>query len=367
VNVRSRSTDPTEESKVISGIEEGRVQCARLVGPGDLVLTDEAMPEPTPERPLLRVMAVGLCGSDAHWYEDGSIGDAIIERPLILGHEFSGEVLTGPWAGRRVAVDPAVPCLACEACRSDQAHLCRRMEFAGHGRTDGALRTHLTWPQRCLVPLPDEMTDAAGAMLEPLGVALHAIDLATDREQRPAQSWNSAGVFGSGPIGLLLIAALKSIGVSNIIATDRLAHRLSAALAMGADSTAIATNARGEMKDVLQATNGRGVDVAFDASGDPFATESAVAGTRPGGLVVLVGIPSNDRTTFTASAARRRETSMVTCRRMRAGDLERAANLAATGAIPLDRMISERFSLESVDGAFRALTARRGLKLIVEP
>ena len=367
MNVRASSTESAQESKVISGIEEGRVQCARLVGPGEFALTDEAMPEPTPERPLLKVRAVGLCGSDAHWYEDGSIGDAVVERPLILGHEFSGEVLTGPWAGRRVAVDPAVPCLACETCRSDQAHLCRRMEFAGHGRTDGALRTHLTWPQRCLVPLPDEVTDAAGAMLEPLGVALHAIDLATDGAHGPAQSWSSAGVFGSGPIGLLLMAALKSIGVSNIIATDRLPHRLSAALAMGANSTAIATTERGEMEEVLEATNGRGVDVAFDASGDPSATESAIAGTRPGGLVVLVGIPSNDRTTFTASAARRRETSMVICRRMRAGDLERAAQLAATGAIPLDRMISETFSLENVSLAFEALTARRGLKLIVEP
>lgn len=352
---------------MISEFEKGRVRCARLVGPGEFALTDEAMPEPTPERPLLSVRAVGLCGSDAHWYEEGSIGDAVIERPLILGHEFSGQVMTGPWAGRRVAVDPAVPCLACETCRSDQAHLCRRMEFAGHGRTDGALRTHLTWPQRCLVPLPDGMTDAAGAMLEPLGVALHAIDLASDWAHRPPQTWNSVGVFGSGPIGLLLIATLKSIGVSNIIATDRLPHRLSAALAVGANSTAIATTERAEMEEVLEATNGRGVDVAFDASGDPSATEAAVAGTRPGGLVVMVGIPSNDRTTFSASAARRRETSMVISRRMRAGDLERAADLAATGAIPLDRMISERFSLRSVDGAFRALTAREGLKLIVEP
>jgi L-iditol 2-dehydrogenase len=260
------------------------------------------------------------------------------------------------------------------------AHLCRNIEFAGHGRTDGALRSYLTWPERCLVPLPDALTDAEGALLEPLGVALHALDLAS--EVRPAGDWESVGVFGSGPIGLLLIAALtpgrvkttglsasglQSVGVANVIATDRLQHRLSAAVAMGATTTALATSDWAEVEKVLGATKGRGVDVAFDASGDPAATEAAVAAVRPGGVVVLVGIPSTDRTSFTASIARRREVSMIVCRRMKPGDLERAADLAATGAVPLLRMISDRFALGDVERAFKTLTDRRGLKVIVEP
>lgn len=347
--------------------QESRVLCARLVNPRKLALTQEVMPEPTADRPLIKVSAVGLCGSDAHWYEHGSIGSSMLESPLILGHEFSGKVETGPWAGRRVAVDPSVSCLLCDACLAGQPHLCRNVEFAGHGRTDGALRTYLTWPERCLVPLPDEVSDAEGALLEPLGVALHAIDLASDWRPTPARSWESVGVFGSGPIGLLLIAALRSSGISNVIATDRLPHRLLAAADMGATATAQATTDWGEVEQVLEATEGRGVDVAFDASGDPAATEAAVAAVRPGGRVVLVGIPSSDRTSFTASAARRKEVSMVICRRMLPGDLERAAQLAGTGAIPLHRMISERFSLENVDVAFRALIDRQGLKVIVEP
>jgi L-iditol 2-dehydrogenase len=242
------------------------------------------------------------------------------------------------------------------------------------------LRRYMTWPERCLVPLPDEVTDAEGALLEPLGVALHALDLA--RTLRPAGGWESVGVFGSGPIGLLLIAALKSsgqkssglrssalesLGVSNVIATDRLQHRLSAAMAMGATMTALATSDWGEVEQVLGATDGRGVDVAFDASGDPVATEAAVAAVRPGGVVVLVGIPSTDRTSFTASTARRREVSMIVCRRMKPGDLRRAADLAATGTVPLLRIISDRFSLGEVDRAFTTLTERRGLKVIIEP
>lgn len=344
--------------------------CARLIHPGGLSLTEEEVPRPTADRPLIRVSAVGLCGSDAHWYEHGSTDDSRLVQPLILGHEFAGRVETGSWAGRRVAVDPAVPCMSCDACQDGLAHLCRNVEFAGHGQTDGALRPYMTWPERCLVPLPDGVTDAEGALLEPLGVALHALDLARGlRPPSPRESgdWESVGVFGSGPIGLLLIAALRSSGVSNIIATDRLGHRLAAATAMGAARTELATSDWSEVDGIVAATDGRGVDVAFDASGDPAATEAAVAAVRPGGVVVLVGIPSTDRTSFTASTARRREVSMIVCRRMKPGDLERAAELAAAGTVPLSRIISDRFPLEKVDGAFRALTERRGLKVIVEP
>jgi L-iditol 2-dehydrogenase len=345
---------------------EREMQCARLTHPGNLVLTQEQIPRPTADRPLIRVSAVGLCGSDAHWYEHGSTDDSRLEDPLILGHEFAGRVETGAWAGRRVAVDPAIPCHACDACQDGLAHLCRNIEFAGHGRTDGALRRFITWPERCLVPLPDQLTDAEGALLEPLGVALHAIDLA--RELRPAPlSWESVGVFGSGPIGLLLIAALRSAGIPNLIATDRLPHRVSAAAGMGATVTALATSDGLEVDQVVAAAEGRGVGVAFDASGDPAATEAAIASVRPGGLVVLVGIPSIDRTSFTASTARRKEALLVVCRRMKPGDLERAAALAATGAIPLSRIITDRFALGDVDTAFTVLTERRGLKVIVEP
>lgn len=360
--------------------------CARLVRPGNLSLTHEEIPRPTADRPLIRVSAVGLCGSDAHWYDHGSTDDSRLEHPLILGHEFAGTVETGSWAGRRVAVDPSIPCLSCDACQDGLAHLCRNVEFAGHGRTDGALRPYLTWPERCLVRLPDEVTDAEGALLEPLGVALHAIDLAKELRPTPG-AWESVGVFGSGPIGLLLIAALMSsglkpsgqkssrlqssgspsLGVSNLIATDRLQHRLSAAETMGATMTVLATPDWREVEQIEAATSGRGVGVAFDASGDPAATEAAVAAVRPGGLVVLVGIPSTDRTSFTASIARRREVSMTVCRRMKPGDLERAADLAATRAVPLSRIITDRFALGNVDRAFQALTERRGLKVIVEP
>ena len=176
----------------------------------------------------LRVTAVGLCGSDIRWYEEGAIGESRLQRPLVLGHEFAGVIEDGPDAGLRVVADPAVACLACEPCTAGRPNLCSAGRFAGHGATDGALRSAMTWPRRCLHPLPDAIGDAEATLLEPLGVALHAADLA-----RPALG-GSAGVFGCGPLGLLLIQVLRAAGTSIVVATDPLAHRRSAAATAGA-------------------------------------------------------------------------------------------------------------------------------------
>jgi L-iditol 2-dehydrogenase len=333
----------------------------RLVRAGEVVLTSEAMPEPKAGEVLLRVTAVGLCGSDMHWFTEGSIGDAVLTRPLILGHEFSGRIESGPRAGERVAADPAVSCGRCDMCHEGWPNLCRFVVFAGHGTTDGALRTYMAWPERCLVPMPDNVTDAEGPVLEPLGVALHAIDLG---HVKPGQS---VGVYGTGPIGLLLIQALRACGADPIYATEVLAHRVEAARAAGA-TEAFQTDASGsERQLVLDRTAGRGVDVAFETGGNDDAVGAAVATTRPGGRVVLVGIPSDERTSFNASTARRHGLTLSLCRRMVPGDLVHAADLAAAGSIQLGPLISHRFSLADGALAFDTLAARSGLKVIVEP
>ena len=153
------------------------MKALRLHGPGDLRLHDEPEPQPGDGEALLRVTAVGLCGSDRHWFVEGSIGDAVLRQPLVLGHEFVGRIESGPRAGERVVADPADPCLACSVCLAGKPHLCAALRFAGHGSTDGALRTLLAWPERLLHPLPDSLPDAEAVLLEPLGVALHALDL----------------------------------------------------------------------------------------------------------------------------------------------------------------------------------------------
>jgi L-iditol 2-dehydrogenase len=208
---------------------------------------------------------------------------------------------------------------------------------------DGALRTSLAWPERLAHTLPDDLSDTEGSLLEPLGVALHALDLA---KARPG---STAGVFGCGPLGLLIIQALQAAGVETIVASDPLPHRANAAASLGATLDA------------------REVDVAFEAAGDDAALTDAMAAVRPGGRVVLVGIPEGDRTTFTASTARRKGLTLLLCRRMKPADLPRAIRLAEAGEVELGGLVSGRFALSEWREAFDELVERRGLKVVVEP
>ena len=319
------------------------MKALRLHGPGDLRLGDEPEPTPGEGELLLRVRAVGLCGSDRHWFVEGSIGDAVLSRPLVLGHEFAATIESGPRAGERVAVDPADPCRRCSVCLSDRPHLCPELRFAGHGATDGALRTLLAWPERLVHPLPDSLSDAEGALLEPLGVALHALDLGHVR------AGAAAGVFGCGPLGLLLVQLLRMVGAL-VLADEPLPHRLEAAKQLGASRPP-----------------GEGVDVAFEVAGEDEALARAIDEVRPGGRVVVVGIPEGDRTSFTASTARRKGLTIALCRRMRSTDLPRAARLAETGRVELAPLVSARFALSEWQQAFGDLVERRGLKAVVEP
>src|SRR5439155_7063268 len=191
----------------------------RLHDRHDLRLHEEPTPVPAEGELLVQVSAVGLCGSDLHWFEQGRIGDAGLTRPLVLGHEIAGVVAAGPRSGERVCLDPAIPCRACESCLAGHENLCLFSHFAGHS-VGGALRGLMTWPERLAYRIPDELSDAAAPLLEPLGVALHALDLAR------VGPGAAAGVYGCGPLGLLLVQLLRIAGAEPIVATDPLAHRL---------------------------------------------------------------------------------------------------------------------------------------------
>jgi L-iditol 2-dehydrogenase len=276
----------------------------------------------------------------------------------VLGHESVAVVEDGPRAGERVAVDPAIPCGHCRACLDGDEHLCVATRFAGHGMTDGALRQLMPWPERQLHPLPDSLPDPGAALLEPLGVALHALELG---RLGPGAS---TGVYGCGPLGLLLVQTLRIAGADVVVATDPLAHRAQAARELGA-TTALQTRRAGP--EILPKRLREGLDVAFEVAGDDDAVATAIDTLRPGGVLVLVGIPTDDRTSFAAAAARRRELTIALSRRMRARDLERAIALAARGDVELASLVSERFPLARGAEAFAALDERRGLKVVVEP
>jgi L-iditol 2-dehydrogenase len=257
-----------------------------------------------------------------------------------------------------VAVDPAIPCGECEFCQHGHPNLCERMRFAGHAAQDGALREWLAWPEKQLFPLPDALSSADGAKLEPLGVAIHAADLG---KLRPGMS---VGVFGCGPIGLLLVQLARLSGASTILATDILSHRVEAAKSFGTQS-AFLVGAGHDLSEMLAATGGRGVDVAFEAAGEQEAVDDAFAAVVPGGKVILAGIPSEDRTSFSASVARRKGLTIKMVRRMK-HTYPRAIELVSKGLVDVRSIVTHRFSLDQAAEAFHLAARREGLKVMIE-
>jgi L-iditol 2-dehydrogenase len=334
------------------------MQVARIHGAGDLRLHDEPVPTPGPGEVLVRVTAVGICGSDVHWWREGGIGGDRVTTPLVLGHECAGVIENGPRRGERVAIDPAQTCGRCEYCERGEVNLCANLRFAGHAPQDGAMRSYVAWPAHCLVPLPDALSDVEGAMLEPLGVALYAVDLG---EVKPG---TSVGVFGCGTIGLSVLQVARAAGATRLFATDLpgLPHRLEAARGVGA----IGFPADGgEVEAIVAATGGRGVDVAFDASGEPAAVEATVAAARPGGRAILIGIPCEDRTTFTASTARRKDLTIRVVHRMK-HTYPRAIALVQGGLVDVRSQVTHHYPLADAAVAFGVAEGRTGIKVVLD-
>lgn len=331
----------------------------RLHGQGKFELCDEPEPIPLLDEFLLKVSAVGICGSDLTWFRKGSIGDATLLTPLVLGHEFAATIENADRYGARVAVDPSIDCGNCSFCNDGNPNLCENIRFAGHGTEDGALRQKLCWPKTLVYSLPDDLSNSDGVMLEPLGVALHALNLG---HVKPGMT---VGVFGCGPIGLMMIQLARVSGATKIIATDPLPHRLDAARNFGA--TTIQTSSDGEeWRKVWSETSNQGLDIAFEAATDNKATQTAINSTRPGRVVILIGIPEDDRTSFTASVARRKALTIRMVRRMKY-TYPRAIHLVQKGLVDVRSLVTHRFALSEFEKAFDVAARREGLKVILEP
>lgn len=334
------------------------MRVARLHGVGDVRLSDEPMPTAGEGEVLVRVTAVGLCGSDLHWFSEGSIGDAALSRPLVLGHEFGGVVVGGDLDGVRVAVDPAHACGRCESCVEGNRNLCPSVRFAGHGVTDGALREYLAWPRHLVHPVPDAVGDADAAVLEPLGVAVHAVDLAHLRTAA------TVVVVGCGPIGLAAVQVARAGGATTVVAVEPLAHRRRAAAAWA--DAALDPGAPGFGEALAAATGGRGADAVVECAGNDDAVATGVDAARPGAAVVLAGIPDDDRTSFPAGTARRKGLTFRMARRMKEV-YPRAIALVERGAVDVRSLVSHTFPLADAAEAFRVADARTGLKVVIVP
>jgi L-iditol 2-dehydrogenase len=324
---------------------------ARLHGARDLRLVEEPDPVPEPGESLVRIDAVGICGSDLHWFLEGRIGENRLTQPIVPGHEMGGTIVAGPRAGQRVAIEPAIPCGRCRYCLAGWVNLCPTCRFAGQGSVDGGFRQLMAWPDALLSEVPDCISDDQIQLIEPLLIGLHADSL------RPVRRGDQVAVVGCGPIGLLQVQVARLADPARILAVEPLAHRRPAAHAAGAD----------EALDVLTPGEGEPVfDVVFEASGSPEAVATAVDLARPGGTIVLVGIPDDDTTTIQASVARRKGLTLALVRRSVPAN-ERAYRLIEAGRIRLDGLVSDRLPLARASEAFQVAAARTGLKVVVEP
>jgi len=325
------------------------VKALKLFGPHDLRVTEEAMPQPQPGEVLLRIRSVTVCHSDLHWYEYGRIGDTVSDEPIILGHEFAGEVIEVPpgvnrvKVGDLVAVEPAISCGHCRYCREGNPNLCLNLLFAGIPPMNGALQEYKAYKPKFLYPLPPACSADDGAVLEPLGVALHAWDLAGMRVGE------TVAIVGCGPIGLLLIQLACIAGATQILAVEPLEYRRD----LAADLGAIPLSPDDDLVSrAAEHTGGYGVDVAIEAAGSLAAQEEAALIVKRGGTVVLIGIPPEDRLVMTHHLVRRKGLTIKLDRRMKM-TYPRAIALVERGLVDLSPIVTHRFPLEQGDVAFR--------------
>ena len=358
-------------SAVDSSSHPTSMLAARLHGPRDMRV--EQVPHPGPPGPgevLLRVSVTGICGSDLHSYQDARIGDTPIGGPLVLGHEFSARVeavgaesLDGNFEplrpGMRVAVDPAQPCGRCDLCEQGHPNLCRRLHFCGNYPDGGSLCEWMHMPAHSCFPVPDSVDDAQGALLEPLGVAIHAVDLAKVRVGQ------SAAVIGAGPIGLLMLQMLKMSGADPIFVTEKLPWRLK----RGADYGGVPIEYEGGkcVRQIASETAGRGVNVVIEAAWGDRSVEEGAEMACLGGRLIVVGISGEDRFEMKQSTARRKGLTIHMSRRMK-HTYPRAIRLAREGRIDLSGLVSHRFPLRQAAEAFRLNAAYQDnvLKVLIE-
>jgi L-iditol 2-dehydrogenase len=308
-----------------------------LFGLRDVRVMEVPKPQaPVADEVLIKVASVGICGSDHHYYSEGEIGGAVVDEGMIIGHEFSGWIAdVGPDVderrlpiGQLVAVEPAISCGTCEFCLKGHPNICPNNLFVGSPNHVGAMAEYIVMPAENCFPLPDTLTPDQGAMLEPLGVAIHTVDLAH------LKVGQSVAVLGGAPVFM----------------TEPIASRREFAERYAADAT-FDPDSEDVVARIMEATGGRGVDVAFEAAGASETPDQSARVTCPGGKVVVVGIPDDNTMTMTASEVRRKGLTIKLVRRMK-HTYPRAIQLVEDGVIDVDSVATHHFSIEDIDSAF---------------
>lgn len=288
--------------------------------------------DPGPGEILVKVRAVGICGSDLHWYLDSRIGTTTARYPQVLGHEPVGEIVAVGknvrefGAGDRVVLEPNLTCGHCEYCLVGRHNNCPYGEFLGSPERPGFFREYVTLPAHNAISVPATLSDENATLVEPLAVMMHILELIDVR------LGDTVAILGSGPIGMLCTAMVRAAGAQRVFLGDRVPHRLELGRRMGADVT-IHTEQENFSEAVMDETKGRGVDLAFDAAGDVGLINLALEVTRPTGTVVLIGVANDVTSPINLHAAMNKELRMQTVRRSNHRS-QAALELIESGKLP---------------------------------
>ena len=315
---------------------------------------------------LIRIKTVGVCGSDMHYYTTGRIGSQVVRYPFIVGHETAGVVekigkgVTRVKPGQRIAIDPAVTCGECDQCKSGRENTCRNLRFLGAPQQmDGAQCEYIVLLEKNCFPIIDSMTFEQATLCEPLAIAVYAVD------RSPLANGMSVAILGVGPIGMSVFHVLRTTDVGSVFVTDKLDARLDAARKLSPKW--VGNPNRVEVVKEISKFEPQQLDIVYECSGDPAAIAQGVRLLKPGGTLMIVGIPEVGDVSFPIHELRRKEITIVNVRRQNRCT-QKAVELLAEKKVNMDSLVTHRFPLEETQKAFE-LVANYGdgvMKTMIE-
>lgn len=334
------------------------MQVSVLRGVRDVDVEEREVPQPEPDEVQVKIGSVGVCGSDVHYYEHGRIGPYVVTSPLALGHEAGGVVtavgaeVTGLEVGQRVSLEPGVPCRDCKQCLAGRYNLCPDVKFFATPPYDGAFCEYVTMPASFVFPIPDSLSDDAAGLIEPLSIGVWAC------KRAHVGPGSTVLVTGAGPIGLIAAQTARAYGADSVTVTDVNPHRLELAQRLGLSSI--------NVSETPIAEAGIEPDVLLECSGNARATWDAVSVMARAGRVILVGM-GGDTVELPLSYVQDREL-LITGAFRYANTWPTAIELAASGRVDLDAMVTGHFGLHEVEAALTAAhDDPTSVKVIVRP
>ncbi|MEX0980750.1 MAG: alcohol dehydrogenase catalytic domain-containing protein [Bacteroidales bacterium] len=299
---------------------------------------------------LIRMKRVGVCGSDIHYYSTGKIGSQVVQYPFTVGHEGAGVVekvgsrVTSVKPGDPIAIEPSVSCGHCDQCKTGRPHTCRNNLFLGcPGQLEGNLAEFIVMPESQCLKLAEGQDIDDGATSEPLAIGLYAVrraDLSKD---------DTVGIIGFGPIGMSVMQMAQAAGIKNILISEKIEARKEAALKQGA--VWAGNPLKEDIEQEVEKQQPDMLDVVFECSGDQDGLNTAVDLLKPGGKLVMIGIPEFDRWSFSADLGRRKEITFINIRRQN-NCTHDTLEMLADGRVNGSAMITHRFPFNQVSEAF---------------